>query len=86
MHGLTITPKISVSFNEDYWELYDHRDSHLIASILNRTLEDSVNYGATEEETRKTMGRIMQKYSEYGTNDSEPWRLLDRALAEIYRK
>jgi hypothetical protein len=86
MHGLTITPKISVSFNEDYWELYDHRDAHLIANILNRTLEDSVNYGATEEETRKTMGRIMQKYSEYGTNDSEPWRLLDRALAEIYRK
>jgi hypothetical protein len=86
MYGLTVKPKISVSFTEDWWELYEHRDSHLIANILNQNLEKMVNGGATEEETRQHMGKLMKQYSQYGTNDSEPWRLLDRALEEIYRR
>jgi hypothetical protein len=87
MNNLTITKHIQCSFSNEDWDLYtiDYPwDTQNVADILNRALEKFVNSGYNKTETIKEMHTLMEKYTEFGTCDSEPMDFLDRVLREVY--
>lgn len=84
MSKLTIRKNVSLDYDEDDWDLYNMRDSDLIAKILNKTFEEAVNTGLDRRETEIKMHKVMGQYSNYGAYDSEPVRALDRLLEKVY--
>ena len=89
MNNLKITKHIQCSFNNEQWDLYtiDYPwDTQNVADLLNRELENCVNSGYNKNETLKLMHSLMEKYSQFGTCDSEPMYFLDTVLKEVYDK
>lgn len=84
MSKLTIRKNVSLDYDEDDWDLYNMRDSDLIAKILNKTFEEAVNTGLDRRETESKMHKVMEHYKYYGAYDSEPVRALDRLLEKIF--
>lgn len=85
MKGVKITPIVSLTLTPSEWDLYTKELAAPVAAFaLNQVIEDSFNAGLTRSETTQKTFRVMDAYRRVGANDSEPNRVLERILNEIY--
>ena len=85
--SLIVTKKIQARCNlsAEQWQLYTASMwCDAVANALNTTFERAVNNGAVERQVETAMLEVMEKYSEYGTMDSEPQYVLERMLAAVF--
>lgn len=91
MNNLTIKTvrTVTCDFSADQWELYTvsfpRSVIENVANQLNEYLNDLLNSGYTKRDAEDLMHVKMKSLSEYGAYDSEPLRLLERVLAEVYK-
>jgi hypothetical protein len=79
--------KIRADFTAEDWQLYSdekHLYASVIASRLNRQLEDYVNRGETRAEVTRFMHSLMRHHAVDGAHDTEPMAFLERVLDQIY--
>lgn len=87
MFGLTKDVKYKVDFSAAQWDLYtSSMDCGEVAGKLNRMLTELLNAGIPREEVEKNMFVYMDRFDEYGAADSEPQRLLERVLDEVFNE
>lgn len=81
MRGLTVKRTIEAQFTAHQWDLFDREDRDVVATALNRALEEAVNSSATGSEVYGKMAAVQRQYADLGADDSEAERLIDRVVA-----
>jgi hypothetical protein len=76
--------KITADLTADQWQLYDTAARNHAAHTLNCMLMDVVNSDNSKEQCRNTMHVWFRRLSHHGANDSEPNRLLEEILDQIF--
>jgi hypothetical protein len=68
----------------DQWELYSGADRDSGTVALNLAFESAVDKSLSYGEVSREVGKVMAQYREFGASDSEPIRLLDRIISEVF--
>lgn len=77
--------RVDVNLTADQWGLFTHSmDCTEAADALNRAVEDNVNLGFDREEVEEEVYKVMNTYSDYGANDTEPRTVLTNIIDELY--
>jgi len=85
MRGLTKKTTIKATFTADDWDLYGNKGRDTAAKHLNQALEAAVNMeGSSPSSVWRAMNTAMNEFIHLGACDSEPNRMVDDILAEIY--
>lgn len=84
MNRLIKTTTIRVGFAWTDWELYDKPGVTLIAQKLNTILQAAVNDGGDRRDVAQTMFCEFKRFRDFGADDSEPHRFLERILNDIF--
>jgi hypothetical protein len=86
MRNLNKTIKIDPKFTAEEWQLYTTgMKCTRAANALNAALKRLVNAnGSTDMSVAFGMGQVLEKYSKFGANDSEPRWMLQDILTQVY--
>ncbi len=76
---------VDVRLTPDDWDLYTSEpEVERVAEYLNERFNEFVNAGWDRTLVRKSMDKHMRLYSAWGANDTEPHRVLEQLLEEVY--
>lgn len=85
MIGVTITRKVSLDLTAEQWQLYSSKPRvKTVARSMNREIETICNATISASEARWAAEKVLDKYREYGTADTEPCGVLRDILARVY--
>lgn len=85
MRNVTVTRKVSLSLTAEEWQLYtDKPRVKTVARSINNEIASCINTHPSRSEARFFARKVLNEYSEFGANDSEPWGVLEDILMEVY--
>lgn len=85
MNRLNKSVHINPTFSWVDWDLYEGvNGKEAVAFRMNTRLAELVNRGEPRDRVESEMLKLMDFYSSNGASDSEPVRLLERILDEVY--
>ena len=84
IRGLSKKILVTCKITADQWELYDGADREDVAYKLSMAFESAVNKGLSYREVSQEVEKIMVLHQDHGASDSEPIRMLERLLAEVF--
>lgn len=82
---MNLRKRVDLRLTPDDWDLYtDMPEVERVAEALNARFNEFVNAGSVRQETERVMHQEMHLYRSWGSNDSEPYYVLERLLDEVY--